>query len=58
MFPAAREILHRGEATDWLKRLAALPESGGYMLYAPQPAREAAGHCTFNREMPPLGQEN
>jgi Fe-S-cluster containining protein len=54
MFPAAREILRRGEATDWLERLTALPESERCLLYAPQPAPEAAGHCSFYRWRPAL----
>lgn len=54
MLPAAREILRRGEAADWLERLAALPEPGRCLLYAPQPAPEASGHCSFYRWRPAL----
>ncbi len=54
MLPAAHRILRSGEALDWLARLAAAPESGGCRLYAPQPAPEAAGHCSFYHWRPAL----
>lgn len=54
MLPAAHRILHTGEAVAWLARLAAAPQPGRCLLYAPQPAAEAAGHCTFYKWRPAL----
>lgn len=54
MLPAAHRILRSGEVLGWLARLAAAPEPGPCMLYAPLPAPETAGHCTFYSLRPAL----
>jgi uncharacterized protein len=54
MLPLAHEILRRGQAAFWLERLAEPPSAGKCILYAAQPAAEAAGHCSFYTWRPAL----
>ena len=54
MLPVALEILRRGEADRWLKRLSDKSAPGPCLLFSPHPPPEAGGHCTFYTWRPAL----
>ena len=47
MFPAANEILLRGEGNLWIERIQALTEKSTCIFYSWKPAPDMPGHCTF-----------